>query len=306
MTQATQAACGLDRTGIFKTMSAKRFFEPHLVLKEIALPPAAEWQPDLPGWIFAQVTTGQAYSIHALRNQQLETGSVIGFARPGRACIRSSQVNGALLNCFHVEPERLVGLITLGEQQSLQQAGKWENAAPRIFRPDHPVSEKFKKVCAAPPGHPFSDRLHLLEIFTEILADELKSAPGDPVSANGARVRMAELLREMPAEALLDLKLDELVQQMRCTPRHVSRVFNEVVGTCFRKKQGEVRLLRAQELLATTDTKVVEVAMESGFQSVSLFNLMFKRRFGSTPGEWRKRVRKDVKRPSAQKRLLRA
>jgi AraC-like DNA-binding protein len=287
-------------------MSAKRLFEPHLVMKEITLPPGAEWQPDLPGWVFAQVTKGQAYSIHALRNQQLDSGAVIGFARSGRACIRASQVNGALLNCFHVEPERLVGLITLGEQQSLQQAGKWENEPPRVFHPNHPVSEKFKKVCSVPTSHHFSERLHLLEIFTEILADELKSAPEEPSTTNGARTRMADLLRDMPAEALLDLKLDELVQQMHCTPRHVSRVFNEVVGTCFRKKQSEVRLMRAQELLATTDTKVVEVAMESGFQSVSLFNLMFKRRFGSTPGEWRERVKKDVKRPSTRRLLPRA
>src|SRR6185436_80534 len=100
-------------------MSAKRLFEPHLVLKEIALPPGAEWRPDLPGWVFALVTTGQAYSIHALRNQELDTGAVIGLARSGRAYIRASQVKGARLNCFHVEPERLVGLITLGEQQSL-------------------------------------------------------------------------------------------------------------------------------------------------------------------------------------------
>jgi AraC-like DNA-binding protein len=287
-------------------MSAKQLFEPQLVLKKIALPAGAEWRPDLPGWVFAQVATGQAYSIHAVRNVELDTGAVIGFARSGRAYIRASQVNGALLNCFHVEPERLFGLITLGEQQSLQQAGKWENALPRVFRPDHPVSEKFKQICSTPPGHQFSARLHMLEIFTEILADEFKSAVDEPNATNSARARMADLLREMPAEALLDLKLDELVQQMRCTPRHVSRVFNEVVGTCFRKKQGELRLLRAQELLATTDTKVVEVAMDSGFQSVSLFNLMFKRRFGSTPGEWRKRVRRDVKRHPAQRRVLRA
>ena len=287
-------------------MSAKGLFELHLVVKEIPLPPAAEWQPGLPGWVFAQVTMGQAYSIHALKSQELDTGAVIGFGRSGRGYIRASQVNGATLNCFHVEPERLAGLITLGEQQSLEQAAKWEKAPPRVFLPGHPVSQKFKSVCSNPQRHLFSERLHLLEIFTEVVAEELKSALGESVVAHSARMRMSELLRQMPASALLDLTLDELVQQMHCTPRHVSRVFNEVVGTCFRKKQSEVRLLRAQELLATTDTKIVEVAMESGFQSVSLFNLMFKRRFGSTPGEWRKRVRRDVRAPSARKHLLRA
>jgi AraC-like DNA-binding protein len=45
------------------------------------------------------------------------------------------------------------------------------------------------------------------------------------------------------------------------------------------------------------------VAMESGFQSVSLFNLMFKRRFGVTPGRWREKVRAN--RP-AKRRIHRA
>jgi transcriptional regulator GlxA family with amidase domain len=111
------------------------------------------------------------------------------------------------------------------------------------------------------------------------------------VSTTDARARMAEVLKQMPAAALLDLTLNELVTQVQCTPRHFSRVFNEVVGMSFRKKQSEVRLLRAQELLATTESKVLDVAMESGFQSVSLFNLMFKRRFGVTPGRWREKVR---------------
>ena len=38
---------------------------------------------------------------------------------------------------------------------------------------------------------------------------------------------------------------------------------------------------------ATTESKVVEVALESGYQSLSLFNLMFKRHFGLTPAKWR-------------------
>ena len=44
---------------------------------------------------------------------------------------------------------------------------------------------------------------------------------------------------------------------------------------------------RARELLATTKSKVVDVALESGYQSLSLFNFMFNRRFGMSPGRWR-------------------
>jgi len=48
-------------------------------------------------------------------------------------------------------------------------------------------------------------------------------------------------------------------------------------------------MARARELLATSNSKVVEVALESGYKSLSMFNLVFTRRFGTSPGRWRQK-----------------
>ena len=85
--------------------------------------------------------------------------------------------------------------------------------------------------------------------------------------------------------------MSDLAQMARCTTRHLNRIFNDVVGMSFREKNTELRLARACELLATTQAKVVDVALESGYQSLSLFNSMFTRRFGVSPGKWRENVR---------------
>jgi AraC-like DNA-binding protein len=276
-------------------MSPKHVFEPHLVIKHVRLLPAGEWQPDLPGWVFARMTAGQAYAMHPLKNHLLETGAVIAFPWIERGYVRASQLDWASLHFFRVVPERLVGLLTLEEQKFLRGPARRNHSSLRVFPAGHTVSERFKNLCTNPKISPFSTRLQLLEIFTEAIGGELNGNLDDTatmlVSTTDARARMSELLKQMPAAALLDLTLNELVKQVQCTPRHVSRLFNEVVGMSFRKKQSEVRLLRAQELLATTESKVLEVAMESGFQSVSLFNVMFKRRFGLAPGRWRERVK---------------
>jgi AraC-like DNA-binding protein len=288
-------------------MNPKHVFEPHLVIKQITLLPAGEWRPDLSGWVFARVTAGQVYAMHASKNQILETGSVIAFPWQDRGYVRASQLEWASLHFFQVEPERLVGLVTLGEQKFLRGPARRNHSSPRVFPAAHPISERFKNLCTNPKLSPFSIRLELLQIFTDVIDGELKGGAAERtptlVSTTDARTRMSELLKQMPAAALLDLTLNELVTRVQCTPRHVSRVFNEVVGMSFRQKQSEVRLLRAQELLATTESKVLEVAMESGFQSVSLFNLMFKRRFGLTPGRWRERVRANN---PAKRRIHRA
>jgi AraC-like DNA-binding protein len=96
-------------------------------------------------------------------------------------------------------------------------------------------------------------------------------------------------LLETPPAALLDLSFGDLAQLTHCTPRHLSRVFYDLVGMSFREKCGEVRLARARELLATSESKVVDVAFKSGYRSLSLFNRMFTRRFGISPGRWRQK-----------------
>ena len=88
---------------------------------------------------------------------------------------------------------------------------------------------------------------------------------------------------------LVNLSFAELVNVSRCTPRHLSRIFYEVVGMSFRAKRAELRLALACDLLASTEFKILDVALESGFQSLSLFNLMFARRFGMSPGKWRQK-----------------
>jgi AraC-like DNA-binding protein len=286
-------------------MNPKRSFEPHLVIREVFLPPGGEWRTSLPGWALVHLTTGQAYSIHPQENQKLETGSVVALSCLTKGYIRASQLGEVLLHYFQVEFERLTGLVGLGEQQFLQQAASQDNL-PRVLLPGESVSEKFRKLCANPGNDGFSTRLHLLDLFTEALGHEFKNPGNGPLREDNAKARIAGLVTQLPASALLDLDFDDLVEQMHCSPRHVSRLFNEVVGMSFREKKSEVRLLRARELLSTTEAKILDVALESGYQSISLFNLMFKKRFGVSPGKWRAGVksRRSAKRPVRRSAVL--
>jgi AraC-like DNA-binding protein len=52
-----------------------------------------------------------------------------------------------------------------------------------------------------------------------------------------------------------------------------------------------MRLLKARDLLADSNEKVMTVAMAAGYRHLSLFNAMFKKQFGMTPTEWREQSR---------------
>jgi len=272
-------------------MKSKRSFEPHLVIQELTLPPGSECAPQSSGWSFFHVSRGVAYWLHPKGNQELANGSGLLLSESAQGIIRASQLGEVLVHFFRLQPQRLTGLVTFSEQQFLQSAAAVGSSPVKTFRSTDPIVENFRKVLEKVTGNNFRLRLQLLELFIQAFGTDLQNQPAvlpDPL--NDAKARLKHLLSQIPLSELLDLTFADLVREMRCTPRHLSRIFREVVGMSFREKQAQVRLVRAQELLATTQCKVVEVALESGYQSLSLFNLMFKRRFGVTPGKWREQI----------------
>ncbi len=272
-----------------------RLYEPHLVIKELSLLPGLEWAPRFPGWSLIQVASGSGYFLQPRTNQELESGMVLVLAGEAQGyIIRASQLGGLTLHFFPVELDRLAGLITLHEQVFFEAAAGKEKQAVRILPPHGPVATKMKSLCAdrTRSGSPF--RLQLIQLFFEAFGNEFKSEPPKPQDVTlDAKERLQQFLSQTPASDLLDLDFSELAQMTRCTPRHLSRIFHEVVGASFRQRHTELRLVRARELLATTEAKVVDVAMESGYQSLSLFNIMFTRRFGMSPGRWRQTYRNN-------------
>jgi len=225
-----------------------------------------------------------------------------------QGCLRASQLGGTVFHYFHVKPERLTGLVTLGDQHFMQNAARQERFGLRIFPHTDPICEKFRQLQENRHGNTFPLRLKLLEVFIQTFGEDLANHKSAPLERDDAKARLTRLLEQMAASDLLDMNFVELAQEMRCTPRHLSRTFHDVIGMSFREKQAELRLNRAQELLATTESKVLEVALESGYQSVSLFNLMFKRRFGISPGKWREQIKsfKPCRRAVNRVQMLRA
>jgi AraC-like DNA-binding protein len=267
-----------------------RAYEPHLSVRELFLPPEMEWVPRVSGWSLYQVVSGAGYWLHPQMNQELETGTVLLLGSQAHGIIRASQLGGGLtLQFFNVEPERLTGMITLHEQLFFQSMACKETFRLQIFPPDSPVAAKMMSLRGGANRSRCWLRLQFLQVFIEIFDKELQQKDSRVESATDAKERLREFLKQTPASDLLHLDFSELARTMRCTSRHLSRIFHEVVGMSFRDKHTELRLARARELLATTESKVVDVAMESGFQSLSLFNLVFKRRFGVSPGRWRQK-----------------
>ncbi|MCO5762314.1 MAG: DNA-binding response regulator [Chromatiaceae bacterium] len=83
--------------------------------------------------------------------------------------------------------------------------------------------------------------------------------------------------------------LIELAHRVGTNQARLGRAFQTYLGMSTFEYLREQRLVRAQELLATTDRQVQQIADAIGFKRAGDFATAFRLRFGMTPREYRKR-----------------
>jgi AraC-like DNA-binding protein len=275
-------------------------YEPHLAIKDFSISPKGEWAPRFSGWSFLQVRQGSGYYLQSQLNQELEAGTVLLVGEAVTGKIRASQLCELSLCVFSIIPARLTGLVTLSEQRFLELAAARKESSLQIFSPQSPVAVQMEDLLANRGRDGLSFRLKLLQLLVEVFGNQLGQIAAE-TEISDARQRLELFLKQTPSSELLEMNFNELAQMTNCTSRHLSRIFHKLVGMSFNDKRSELRLARALELLATSQLKVVDVALESGFKSLSQFNQMFTRRFGVSPGRWRQRHVSDGNDESGKK-----
>ena len=260
----------------------------HLSIREFSLSAGEEWTSPLNGWVVLLVRRGFGFYLHPSANQQLEAGTALLAADGMKGSVRASQVGGITLCVFNILPARLTGLLSLPEQDALNLVANRSEKALQLFPPGNPLAVQMTELCTGDLTEGLSLRLKLLQVFSEMIGKEL-AQPVSQATAVDVRQKLEKLLKETPVTDLVEMNFEDMAKMTHCTTRHLSRIFRELVGMSFREKRSELRLEKARELLVGTDAKVVDLALECGYKSLSLFNLMFYRRYGMSPGKWRQK-----------------
>ena len=89
-----------------------------------------------------------------------------------------------------------------------------------------------------------------------------------------------------------DIRLQELADLANMTPTAFSRFFKLRTGKSISEYIIDVRLGHAARMLADSTMAVVEICYRCGFNNISNFNRIFKRKKGLTPTEFRENYHK--------------
>lgn len=86
------------------------------------------------------------------------------------------------------------------------------------------------------------------------------------------------------------LSLDKMALDLGISKYALSRVFSGTFHRNFNQYLNDVRLNYALHCMETTNDTILDICLESGFESQRTFNRVFKDRFHMTPSEYRKTI----------------
>ncbi|HVV72520.1 MAG TPA: helix-turn-helix transcriptional regulator [Verrucomicrobiae bacterium] len=261
----------------------------HLKLHLHKLNRGDSWIPSEEALVFVFSKAGQgAYESGRTRQFLMAGDTLVIHAKPPGQLV---PLNGDefLFWSFSVAREQLFSMLSGGNISAFGPLlGALRGARVLSARNYPSAGEWLRWVSRVPTQTSLVHAGELIRIATRVLSQlDAASAP-DSQSVDRTGVRARSLLDQLSTEDLLHSSVDELAKRLNCSRRHFSRLFTRRFGISMTALRTELRLLKAAALLRDPDPKVIVVAEKSGFNHLGLFNASFKRRFGMSPGKWRK------------------
>ena len=117
-----------------------------------------------------------------------------------------------------------------------------------------------------------------------LLADGERVVPSS--EGHGLRI-VAEAVGIINEGFCGNISLPSVAKQLSVTPQYLSRIFKDALGVGFSKYLSDMRLRRAERMLAETELSVTEICLECGYGNLSHFLRVFKSAHNATPTEYR-------------------
>ena len=147
--------------------------------------------------------------------------------------------------------------------------------------------------------------LLLAQLLYELARQKKQASRGENLLSEAS----AQLTYE-PQEAALKLKqyaalnyakditLEEAAAHVGYNKSYLGRVFRASYGCTFTQYVRKLRIQKAKELIAETDSSLKIISWQVGFKTIYHFTRVFKEQEGISPGEWRQKeqagIRKDI------------
>lgn len=134
----------------------------------------------------------------------------------------------------------------------------------------------------------FEIRARLLRLARNLENSKAQSAPHLPVHVGAQNFNKVESIAKFIAQHYTEqIQLSDIAEAVGLNSNYAAYAFKKTFGVTLNNFVIQHRIQHAQRLLVTSNKKILEIAFESGFNSLSRFNTSFKELCRCTPREYR-------------------
>ena len=123
-----------------------------------------------------------------------------------------------------------------------------------------------------------------LERFAQALFDATSQLLQRASDADDIIARVTAYIQQNFRE---NIDRDDVAAVAYITPNYLSKQFRSKMGMNLREYINQIRVEEAKRLLLSTNLPVSEVAGMAGYENISYFSTVFRKRTGMSPVDWR-------------------
>jgi AraC family cel operon transcriptional repressor len=136
-------------------------------------------------------------------------------------------------------------------------------------------------------GREARSRLEIDRFLVNLLSEAQRTGP--EVRVAGAPPWLRNACREFVLQRRFDRGVGALAELARRSPEHVARTLKRTAGLTPMEFVTNARMTHAATQLRLSGQSIIEIAMGCGYGSLSRFYAVFRRRFGTSPRQYRLR-----------------
>ncbi len=100
--------------------------------------------------------------------------------------------------------------------------------------------------------------------------------------------RINDVCKFVQDHAHLPITVEQVAQQVYLSKSAFCKFFKRIMNMTFSDYVNDIRVANACQLLSTSDLSIKEIALETGFESLTYFNRVFSKKKKCTPSTFRK------------------
>lgn len=128
----------------------------------------------------------------------------------------------------------------------------------------------------------------LLELFFLLCSEETEGSDGaGDMQRKRSLEKTRQILKYVEQHYSEKITISQIALACGFSQSHFMKFFKATMGMPFTAYLNDYRLTMASRLLLASEDSVLTVAGDTGFDNLSYFNRVFKKKFGMTPGRFR-------------------